>query len=162
YKTFGQNTFFTFASGVVAAGHRARLAPQAYYYLGPLGFFSEYTLAEEGLQKGTVRRNVAFRAWQVQASYLLTGEKKGFTSLTPKKNFDPKNHGWGAFEVAVRTGDFSVERGFFDNGFETVANTPRHAKEWVGGVNWYLNRAIRISTDYGYTKFGGGAPASQG
>jgi hypothetical protein len=23
-------------------------------------------------------------------------------------------------------------------------------------VNWYLNRALRISVDYGYTKFGGG------
>ena len=159
YKTFGQNTFFTFASGVTAMGHRTRLAPQGYYYHGPLGLFAEYTLAEEGLQKGTVRRGVAFRAWQVQASYLLTGDKKGFTTLTPRKNFDPKNHGWGAVELAVRTGDFSVERGFFDYGFGTVAATPRHAKEWVGGVNWYLNRAVRISLDYGNTKFGGGAAA---
>ena len=35
YKTFGQNTFFTFASGVAYEGHRTRLAPQAYYYVGP-------------------------------------------------------------------------------------------------------------------------------
>ncbi len=162
YKTFGQNTFFTFASGVVAAGHRTRLAPQGYFYKGPFGLFAEYTLAEEGLQKGTVRRSIAFRAWQVQASYLLTGEKKGFTTLTPRKSFDPKNHGWGAIELAVRTGDFSVERGFFDYGFGTVATSPRHVKEWVGGVNWYLNRAVRLSLDYGNTNFGGGAPASAG
>ncbi len=162
YKTFGQNTFFTFASGVIAMGHRTRLAPQAYYYNGPFGLLAEYTLAEEGLQKGTVRRDVAFRAWQVQASYLLTGDKKGFTTLTPRKNFDPKNHGWGAVELAVRTGDFSVERGFFDYGFGTVAATPRHAREWVGGVSWYLNRAVRLSLDYGNTNFGGGASAAAG
>ena len=162
YKTFGQNTFFTFASGVTAMGHRTRLAPQAYYYNGPFGLLAEYTLAEEGLQKGTVRRDIAFRAWQVQLSYLLTGDKKGFATLTPRKNFDPKNHGWGAVELAVRTGDFSVERGFFDNGFGTGATTPRHAKEWVGGVNWYLNRAVRISLDYGNTNFGGGAAATAG
>jgi phosphate-selective porin OprO/OprP len=162
YKTFGQNTFFTFASGVVAAGHRTRLAPQGYYYRGPFGLFAEYTLAEEGLQKGTLRRSIAFRAWQVQASYLLTGDKKGFTTLTPRKSFDPKNHGWGAIELAVRTGDFSVERGFFDYGFGTVATSPRHVKEWVGGVNWYLNRAVRLSLDYGNTNFGGGAPAAAG
>jgi phosphate-selective porin OprO/OprP len=157
YKTFGQNTFFSFASGVTAMGHRTRLAPQAYYYNGPFGLFAEYTVSEEGLQKGTVRRDIAFRAWQVQASYLLTGDKKGFTTLSPRKNFDPKNHGWGAVELAVRTGDFSVERGFFDYGFGTVAATPRHAKEWVGGVNWYLNRAVRVSLDYGNTTFSGGA-----
>jgi phosphate-selective porin OprO/OprP len=162
YKTFGQNTFFSFASGVVAAGHRTRLAPQGYYYNGPFGIFAEYTVAEEGLQKGTVRRDIAFRAWQVQASYLLTGDKKGFTTLTPRKNFDPKNHGWGAVELAVRTGEFSVERGFFDDGFGNVASTPRHAKEWVGGVNWYLNRAVRISLDYGNTNFDGGASAAAG
>ena len=160
YKTFGQNTFFSFASGVVAAGHRTRLAPQGYYYNGPFGIFAEYTLAEEGLQKGTVRRSIAFRAWQVQASYLLTGDKKGFTTLTPRKSFDPKNHGWGAIELAVRTGAFSVERGFFDYGFGTVATSPRSAREWVGGVNWYLNRAVRISLDYGNTNFGGGATAA--
>ena len=162
YKTFGQNTFFSFASGVTAMGHRTRLAPQGYYYKGPFGLFAEYTLAEEGLQKGTVRRSVAFRAWQIQASYLLTGDKKGFATLTPRKNFDPRNHGWGAVELAVRTGDFSVERGFFDYGFGTVAATPRHAKEWVGGVNWYLNRALRISLDYGNTNFGGGSTAAAG
>jgi phosphate-selective porin OprO/OprP len=162
YKTFGQNTFFSFASGVTAMGHRTRLAPQGYYYNGPFGLFAEYTVAEEGLQKGTLRRNIAFRAWQVQASYLLTGDKKVFTTLTPRKNFDPKNHGWGAVELAVRTGDFSVERGFFDYGFGTVATSPRTAREWVGGVNWYLNRALRISLDYGNTNFGGGATAALG
>ena len=162
YKTFGQNTFFSFASGVTAMGHRTRLAPQAYYYKGPFGLFAEYTVAEEGLQKGTLRKDIAFRAWQVQASWLLTGDKKGFTTLSPRKNFDPKNHGWGAIELAVRTGAFSVERGFFDYGFGAVATSPRNAREWVGGVNWYLNRAVRLSLDYGNTSFGGGAAASLG
>ena len=162
YKTFGQNPFFSFASGVTAMGHRTRLAPQAYYYVGPFGLLAEYTVAEEGLQKGTIRRDIAFRSWQVQASYLLTGEKKGFTTLSPRKNFDPKNHSWGAVELAARTGDFSVERGFFNYGFGSVATSPRDAREWVGGVNWYLNRAVRVSADYGYTKFGGGATAALG
>ncbi len=29
YKTVGQNTFFTFNSGVISAGHRTALAPRA-------------------------------------------------------------------------------------------------------------------------------------
>jgi phosphate-selective porin OprO and OprP len=159
YKTVGQNTFMNFATGVTAAGHRTRLAPQAYYYVGPLGVFAEYGLTEEGLQKGAVRRDVAFRAWQVQATYILTGEKKGFTAPTPRRSFDPLNHGWGALEVAVRVGDFRAEPGLFNYGFADPAKSPRQAHEWVGGLNWYLNRLVRLSLDYGNTNFGGGAAA---
>jgi phosphate-selective porin len=32
----------------------------------------------------------------------------------------------------------------------------------VGGVNWYLNRLVRISLDYGHTDFGGGATVAAG
>jgi phosphate-selective porin OprO/OprP len=157
YKTFGQTTFFTFASGVTSAGHRTRLSPQGYYYLGPFGLLSEYTLTEEGFKKGLVQRDIAFRAWQVAGSYIVTGEKKDFTSPTPKKSLDPRNHGWGAFELAARVGDFSAEKGIYNYGFASSATSPRHAHEVVGGVNWYLNRLFRVSLDYGNTNFGGGA-----
>jgi len=162
YKTFGQNTFMTFASGVSEAGHRTRLAPGAYYYLGGFGLFSEYGLTEEGLQKGTLRRDIAYRAWQVATSFILTGEKKGYTNPTPKRNFDPKHNGWGAVELAVRVGNFSAEPGLFNYGFASVTTAPRNAHEWVGGVNWYLNRLFRTSLDYGHTNFGGGATVAAG
>jgi phosphate-selective porin OprO/OprP len=157
YKTFGQTTFFSFASGVTSAGHRTRLSPQGYYYLGPFGLLSEYTLAEEGFKKGLVQRDIAFRAWQVAATWILTGEKKSFASPTPRKSFDPRNHGWGAVELAARVGDFSAEKGIYNYGFANSGTTPRHSHEWVGGVNWYLNRLFKISVDYGNTNFGGGA-----
>jgi phosphate-selective porin OprO/OprP len=161
YKSFGQNTFLTFASGVASAGHRTSLAPAAYYYVGPFGLLSEYTLTEEGFQKGLVRRDIAFRAWQVQAAFILTGERKGFASPTPRKAFDPRNRGWGAWEVAARVGDFSAERGLFNYGFADPTKSPRRAREWVGGVNWYLNRLLRISGDYGYTNFSSASRASE-
>lgn len=157
YKTFGQNTFITFASGVVAAGRRTRLAPQAYYYLRSFGLLSEYTRADEDFQKGVVRHNIAFRSWQVQASYILTGERKSFASPTPKKSFDPRNHGWGAVELAARVGDFAAEQGVYNYGLMDPTKSARRAHEWVEGVNWYLNRLLRISLDYGRTSFQGGA-----
>jgi len=159
YKTFGQTTFFTFASGVAEAGHRTRLTPQGYYYVGPFGLLTEYTLTEEGLRKGLVQRDIAFRAWQVAGTYILTGEKKSFASPTPKRSFDPAQGGWGALELALRVGDFSAEKGVYNYGFAAEATSPRHAHEWIGGVNWYLNRLVRISVDYGNTNFGGGSAA---
>ena len=166
YKTFGQQMFFTFNAGVVAAGHRTRLAPQGYYYLGPLGLLSEYGLNEEGFQKGSVRREIAFRAYQAQVTYILTGEKKSFASPTPKHSFDPLHRksggGWGAIELAVRLSDFEAEKGIYDYGLVSNTASPRHLHEYVGGVNWYLNRLVRITGDYGHTSFGGGAPNGGG
>ena len=157
YKTVGQNNLVTFASGVASAGHRTRLSPQALYYLGGFGLLAEYGLNEEGFQKAALRQDIAFRAWQVQLSYILTGERKGFTSPTPRKSFDPANGGWGALELAARVGDFSADQGLYNYGFADPKASARQAREWVGGLNWYLNRLLRISVDYGDTSFTGGA-----
>src|SRR5208283_4107046 len=122
------------------------------------GVLAEYALNEEGFQKGAVRRDIAFRAYQTEVSYILTGEKKSYGSPTPKRNFDPLHHGgWGAVELAVRLGDWEAENGIYTYGLASAATSPRHLHEWVGGVNWYLNRLLRISGDYGNTAFGGGA-----
>jgi phosphate-selective porin OprO/OprP len=162
YKSFGQNTFVNFVSGVTEAGHRTRLAPQTYYYLGPFGLLSEYGLTEEGLQKGNFRTDMGYRAWQVGASYILTGENKSFASPTPKKSFDPKNNGWGAWEVAFRLGEFSADRALYTDGFATPTASAREAHERVGSVNWYLNRLFKVGIDYGHTGFGGGNTAALG
>ena len=167
YKTFGQQSFFqatviTFQPGVTAAGHRTRLAPQSYYFVGPFGLLTEYGLNEEGFQRSGIRRNIALRAYQVQLTYILTGENKGFSAPTPKHSFEPFHHasggGWGAVELAARVGDFEAENRIYSYGLVNPAVTPRHLHEWVGGVNWYLNRLVRITGDYGVTSFGGGAP----
>jgi phosphate-selective porin OprO/OprP len=74
----------------------------------------------------------------------------------PRKNFDPRNHGWGAIELAARIGDFNAEQGLYNYGFASATNSARRAHEWVAGVNWYLDRLLRISLDYGKTNFLGG------
>ncbi len=163
YKTFGQESFFTFVSGVTAAGHRTRLDPQAYYYVGPFGLLTEYALNEESFQKSNIRRNIAFRAYQAEASYFLTGEKKSYGTPVPKRNFDPLHHGgWGAIELAVRLGDWEAESAIYNYGLVSDVTSPRHLHEWDGGVNWYLNRLFKIDLDYANTAFGGGAAASAG
>jgi phosphate-selective porin OprO and OprP len=147
---------------VTMVGHRSRLQPGLYYYMGGFGLLSEYGVTEEGMQKGNLRETIAFRAWQAAGSYLLTGEKKSFLSPTPKKSFDPRNGGWGAWEIALRTGEFYADQGLYSYGFASPSTSPRYAHEVVGGVNWYLNRLFRYSIDYGRTNFGGGATVAQG
>ena len=72
------------------------------------------------------------------------------------------HHGWGAVELAARIGDFEAERGLYNYGFASPSEAARRAHEWVGSVNWYLNRLVRISASYGDTKFHGGAAPDQG
>jgi phosphate-selective porin OprO/OprP len=157
YKTLGQNTFVNFNSGVTSAGHRTSVAPQAFYYLGPFGLLAEDTVTEEGFQKGSIRHDVAFRSWQVQASYILTGEKKSFGSPNPRHPFSWPDHTWGAWELAARIGDFKADQGLFNYGFASLASSPSFSREWVAGFNWYLNRILRFSMDYGHTNFLDGA-----
>jgi len=157
YRSFSQGGLLSFNTGVTAAGHRTRLAPQAYFYHGGFGVLAEYTVSRQGFRRSTLERDVTFRAWQVQAAYLFTGEQKYFTTLTPLKAFDPLKRTWGAFEVVGRVGDFSAQRGIYDYGFADPTRTPRRAHEWVVGGNWYLNRNVKVSVDYGETRFAGGA-----
>lgn len=162
YKSFGQNAFLPFATGVTEAGHRTRLAPQTTFYRGPFGILAEYGLTEEGLQKGTFRTDVGFRAWQVATSYILTGEKKSYASPTPGRSFDPKNGGWGAWELAFRLGGFSADRVLYADGFASPSTAAREARERVAALNWYLNRLFKAGLDYGNTSFGGGNALSLG
>ncbi len=157
YRTVGQNPFMVYNSGVTPAGRRDRWTPQAFYYLGPFGLLAEFVRTNEGIQKGTVRHEVQYRSWQVAASYIITGERKGFVSPTPRKIFDPLRGGWGALEIAARLGDFTADNGLFAYGYVDPTKSPRRLHEWVGGVNWYLNRLMRVSLDYGNTNFAGGA-----
>ena len=41
-------------------------------------------------------------AWQIAASYFLTGEENSFKAVTPLKPFTLGGEGWGAWEVAAR------------------------------------------------------------
>ena len=64
--------------------------------------------------------------------------------------------------MAIRTGEFTADHALFSDGFASATATPHLAHEVVGGVNWYLNRLVRISGDYGRTNFGGGATVAAG
>jgi len=85
-----------------------------------------------------------------QASYLLTGEHQNyvreeaaFGRLSPTKNFNPANGGWGAWEVAARLG-------FIDTSDEGVKGG--EVLTFTGAVNWYLFPNARIMFNYVHAK----------
>jgi phosphate-selective porin OprO/OprP len=163
YRTAGQQTWFRYlsstttpATNVFADGRRQRLAPQAYFYTGPLGLHGEYIQSWQAVSRATfATTKLKHTAWQATGSFFLTGEKNSWRSAAPKKPFDPKAGTFGAVELAARYGELSIDDATFP-AFANPANTPSKAKAWAVGLNWYLAKAIKAVVDYEHTTFTGG------
>jgi phosphate-selective porin OprO/OprP len=151
-------TTFRYGSTVVQNGFRYRLSPQAYYYWGPFGAMFEWVRSSAEFELGNDDITADVDAWQIAASYVLTGENASYRGVVPRSLFQTDGSGWGAFEVAARYSQLEIPDDVFDEGFASVSTSAREAREWAIGVNWYLNPALKISLNYDQTHFDGGAP----
>ena len=156
YRTTGQNVFFNYLATSVSSGTRYRVAPQAYYYAGPLGILGEYVLSAQEVRNGATEETLGNYAWQVAVSYVLTGEAASYKSVVPKKPFDLSAGTLGALEVVARYSDLMVDEDAFPV-FANPAVAARRAQGIGVGLNWYLNKAFKVALDYERTKFRGGA-----
>lgn len=156
YLTVAQVQFFGYNSGVVADGTNWRISPQGYYYYGPFGVLAEYVSSTTDVSKGAAHADVDNHAWQVETSYVLTGEKVDYHGVIPEENFNIHNGGWGAFEAVARYGELKIDSNAFPL-FADPTTSAREAKEWLGGLNWYLNYNLKLAINYANTNFDGGA-----
>jgi phosphate-selective porin OprO/OprP len=153
-KTVGQSTFFKYASTAVANGQHDRISPQAYYYAGPLGILSEYVVSSQDVLNKKISGTVKNEAWQVTGSVMLTGEKNGYNGISPRNTFEPTRgfRHMGAVELAVRHSQVQIDKGAFPL-FASAKTSAQQAAEYGIGVNWYLNRFVKLTTDYEHTNF---------
>jgi phosphate-selective porin OprO/OprP len=172
-RTPGQSTAFRFRqfsttvgapAGTIADGERTRIAPQLYYYVGGFGLLGEYTEVSQEVSRvvatGTRAGTVDTDAWQVAASYFLTGEEASFRGFQPKSRFSLADNTWGAFEVVARVQSFSVSDEAFEGGADSFADplaAASQADSWGVGINWYLNENVKWLLDYERSSFEGGA-----
>ena len=70
----------------MANGNRYLISPQAYYYVGPFGLLGEYVQTAQDVKNGNTFGEISTSAWQVAASYVITGEKASYKSVTPRKS----------------------------------------------------------------------------
>jgi phosphate-selective porin OprO/OprP len=157
YRTSGQETFFRYATGVSEDGERLRLGPQAHYYWGPFGSMFEWTKSDTQLVRaagGALESDV--RAWQIAASWVLTGESASFRGVTPRNPFRPSEGTWGAFEVAARFHRWEIDDDVFAGAFASPTISAAQADAWTLGLSWYLNPFVKLVLNYERTKFDGG------
>lgn len=156
YRSPGQQTFFAYRPEAFADGDRTRLSPQGYLYIGQFGLLAEHVTSSQEVRRGTVVEELENEAWQVAASWVLTGGEPSFRGVNPKTVFDPAANTWGAFELVARISALDVD----DAAFPVFANPASSASEAesIGlGLNWYLNRNLKVMLDYERTEFDGGA-----
>jgi phosphate-selective porin OprO/OprP len=162
YRTPAQQTFFSYRSDataagtVIADGRHTRLSPQGYFYSGPFGLLAEYVQSKQEVRRGPVVTDLTHTAWQAAGSWVLAGGEPSYKGVSPKQNFDPKNHTWGAFELVARYSKIELDDDTFPV-FANPASAARSAEAWAAGVNWYLNKSVKVMLDYEATKFDGGS-----
>lgn len=153
YRTASRASFYRPTAGTTTDGRIVRFVPQLYYYNGPFGLMGEYLSSKQELINGAVRGDITNKAWFVQASYVLTGEKNSFRSVVPRKPFDPKKGQWGAFELAARYSRVDIDDQAFGLGFADPATSVGSASAFTIGLNWYMNRALKLQLNYERTTF---------
>jgi phosphate-selective porin OprO/OprP len=158
YRTPGQATFFNYRDDVLADGEHRRWSPQAYWYRSAFGLLGEYVSStqELSLPDGT-RASPDNRAWQMTASYVLTGEDASYRGVVkPNRPFASGAGGWGAFEVVARYGRLEIDDAAFPL-FADPAEAASSARAWGLGLNWYLTTNLKLVANYTRTRFDSGA-----
>jgi len=161
-KTVGQQTFFKYGSSVQQSGQRYRVSPQLYWAWGPFGLLGEWVQSSTPLRiKRSAGSTPDLRAdnsaWQVQASYVLTGESASYNGVVPRTSFAPGHGTWGAFEIAARYGELDVDNDVFRHGYASLSDSARHASSYGLDLNWYLNRFLKWQLEFDQTFFDRGA-----
>ena len=154
YTTDGQQKFFAYTNGVVANGQHWRISPQGYYYCGPFSILGEYVVSDQDVKNGSALADLRNTAWEVSAGWVLTGEDATYNGVTPRHPFNLRGGGWGAWQAVGRYEELNVDRSAFPT-FASSAGSASSAHAWSAGLNWYLNRDIRLNASFSHTVFHG-------
>ncbi len=134
--------------------------PEFAFVCGPFSVQAEYMYAmanDIATNPNTFQatnNNAYFHGWYAYASYFITGEHRPYNKtpspsdyqatfgrVIPNCNFNPRNGGYGAWEVAFRVSQLDVDgsNAGINGGFET---------DYTAGINWYLNPNVMVKLNF--------------
>ena len=64
-------------------------------------------------------------------------------------------------ELAGRYGQLFINPKVFDDGFANLNTSISSEKAWATGINWYLNRNVKLVFDFEQTRYRRGAPVGK-
>jgi phosphate-selective porin OprO/OprP len=155
FKTSVGQTYFGYATGAAADGVRNRLSPAVFYYYKAFGAFGEYMRSSQPVAGAGIATDVTTTAWEVTASYLLTGEAAGDRGVTPRSAFDPSTGRWGALQLLARYSELRVDRAVFAASLASPTASQK-AQSFTVAANWYPVSFIKYYATFERTTFSGG------
>jgi phosphate-selective porin OprO/OprP len=132
------------SDGVNAYGFEAGAQWKNFYIAGE---YNTISVERSGLP------DAEFDTWYVQGSWILTGEKRGWSAATggfggvrPDKPFNPKKNQWGAWELAARYSTLNLNDNEGAAGAATPAGGIRGGEQEITslGLNWTPNNVVRF------------------
>jgi phosphate-selective porin OprO/OprP len=170
YRTPGNNAFFNYTNSALAAatpantavakGTRTRFSPQLYWAVENADVLAEYVSSTQRIQQGATAADITNTSWQVEAGFVLTGEKASYKGVVPANDLGAG--GWGAFQLVARYGVIDIDDAAFSNGFASRTTSASSATDIGIGLNWFLNRNVKIQLNYDLVTFDDGATVANG
>lgn len=162
YATANQQAFFQYRSSTVDStaakpGEQVRFVPNLQFFQGPWGLYAEAAWSTVGVSNGPESANLTNFGWQVAGSFFLTGEKNSFRAVSPRRDFQPSNGGWGALQLTARAGQLQIDSAAFPV-FADPDTQASQSTTFGTGLNWLLSENIKLTLQYDFTSFRGGAP----
>jgi phosphate-selective porin OprO/OprP len=128
--------------GVEAGGNWRSLYAQA-------GYFG-YGINQRVAAPAAAKPDLNFDGWYAQASWVITGESRGYSVANAAFTAPAPDGTWGAWELAGRYSDVDLndKTGVF--GLATPYGGIRGGEQkiWTAGLNWYPNATLRFALDY--------------
>jgi len=160
-KTAGLTPFLDIASGakfnvIRDAGTRRRYGLELAWVAGPVALSAEHIrLKYKDITTSSDRFSVEMEDSYIALLWMLTGEQPVlqdgcFAPALPRAGF-PED-GWGALGLALRYDLFEAEPSVYDT-LIMEGISVRRARGYSLALNWFLNRAVRLTIDATRTEF---------
>lgn len=140
-------------TGEIDADGAFTLGAEAAWVRGPLCLQGELLHSWVQARSG---QEVNFGGFYGSASWFLTGESRPydrtqgtFGRVIPRRNFNPGQGDWGAWEIAGRYSFVDLNSGDIHGGRLGML---------MAGVNWYLHSHVKWRFDYGFGHVSGRTP----
>ncbi len=150
--------FLAFNNNVTERGPRALWELHTAYFYKGLTFMGAWDSGYESWAAGSGRPvRVPVNGYFAQAAYLITGETRtGVGVIDPIRRFDlrPGRFGLGAWEPTARFSDLSLGRQVFSGGLADPNLWTNRAYLVDVGINWYLNKFVKVYFDWEHAIFG--------
>jgi phosphate-selective porin OprO/OprP len=141
-------------TGSIPAKHAGTIGGEIAVQKGP--FFAQSEIEGISVSRSDGVASPSFGGWYVEGGWMLTGEPRLYNASTAAFDgpsiahpFSLRDHGWGAWELALRYSDADLNFAGGAPGTAPAADAIRggQSRIWSFGLNWYPNQVFRVMFD---------------